>query len=607
MTNTAGSLTTTVKGINGTLLSSLATGILKSTTTTGVPSIAVSGTDYALPNANTTGTAANVTGTSNSTLTTLSALSLPSTQITGLGTGATATIANYETTSAAALLAPIASPTFTGLVTAPFLTAGSFYLTGNFTEIASALNFKYSASVVTTGAGYFDAISNVGGTPGVVIIRGGDSGLIYTSYLTFSSTGGLFGVGITAPNITFSGCSTAGVATTTSGGVIGCSNAPTIAVTNMTGTGAFATTGNAGNVTGTSNSTLTTLSALALPQSQVTGLAASLALLAPLASPAITGTASAVNLNVSGKVGINMTGPTSPLEVQATGNSSIPFYIQDSTASFPLLQFRQDSSGVGQFQMQNGTGTTVQVGTGSGGTTFFDSGADFLINTTTDCGKALCVTGNAAITGAVTTGLATFKAAAVSTNAWAAVDSASSNVLAQLHEDSAHNGEFSLANSTPTTVLQFDANVTGATFINLPTTFGGITLCPVSICNLGAEITNSIAGTGTATFAAGAGAGGTPGSPTCTTSHICDSTGGTVSLTNGTTPPTTGVLLTFTTGVTRNNQPECTSQVRLAVSPFTLIDSACSTTTTTAVVNLTGTAPTASVAYTIQVQIAHGN
>jgi hypothetical protein len=67
------------------------------------------------------------------------------------------------------------------------------------------------------------------------------------------------------------------------------------------------------------------------------------------------------------------------------------------------------------------------------------------------------------------------------------------------------------------------------------------------------------------------------------------------------------VLLTFTTGVTRNNQPECTSQVRLAVSPFTLIDSACSTTTTTAVVNLTGTAPTASVAYTIQVQIAHGN
>lgn len=42
MTNTAASLATTVKGINGTLLSGLATGILKNTTTTGVPSIATS-------------------------------------------------------------------------------------------------------------------------------------------------------------------------------------------------------------------------------------------------------------------------------------------------------------------------------------------------------------------------------------------------------------------------------------------------------------------------------------------------------------------------------------------------------------------------------------
>jgi hypothetical protein len=42
MTNTAGSLATTVKGINGTLLSGLATGIVKNTTSTGVPSIATS-------------------------------------------------------------------------------------------------------------------------------------------------------------------------------------------------------------------------------------------------------------------------------------------------------------------------------------------------------------------------------------------------------------------------------------------------------------------------------------------------------------------------------------------------------------------------------------
>ena len=42
-------------------------------------------------------------------------------------------------------------------------------------------------------------------------------------------------------------------------------------VTNLTGTGAFNTTGTAGNITATSNSTLTTLSSLSLPGSQLTG------------------------------------------------------------------------------------------------------------------------------------------------------------------------------------------------------------------------------------------------------------------------------------------------------------------------------------------------
>jgi hypothetical protein len=49
VTNTAGSLAMTVKAINGTTLSGLATGILKNTTSTGVPSIAVAGTDYVAP------------------------------------------------------------------------------------------------------------------------------------------------------------------------------------------------------------------------------------------------------------------------------------------------------------------------------------------------------------------------------------------------------------------------------------------------------------------------------------------------------------------------------------------------------------------------------
>ncbi len=47
-----GSVTATVAGINDTILSGLATGLLKNTTVTGVPRIAVPGTDYVLPSGN---------------------------------------------------------------------------------------------------------------------------------------------------------------------------------------------------------------------------------------------------------------------------------------------------------------------------------------------------------------------------------------------------------------------------------------------------------------------------------------------------------------------------------------------------------------------------
>jgi hypothetical protein len=64
-TSTATGGATTVKGANGTLYSSLATGILKNTTGTGVPSIAAAGADYQLPN--TGGTCTNQVVTAIST------------------------------------------------------------------------------------------------------------------------------------------------------------------------------------------------------------------------------------------------------------------------------------------------------------------------------------------------------------------------------------------------------------------------------------------------------------------------------------------------------------------------------------------------------------
>ena len=61
-----GNVGLTVKGINGTILSTLGTGILKNTTGTGVPSIAVAA-DFPTLNQNTTGNAATVTTNANLT------------------------------------------------------------------------------------------------------------------------------------------------------------------------------------------------------------------------------------------------------------------------------------------------------------------------------------------------------------------------------------------------------------------------------------------------------------------------------------------------------------------------------------------------------------
>lgn len=111
---------------------------------------------------------------------------------------------------------------------------------------------------------------------------------------------------------------------------------------------------------------------------------------------------------------------------------------------------------------------------------------------------------------------------------------------------------------------------------------------------------NGIAGLQTATFATGAGAGTTPGTPACTASHICDSISGSIGLTTGTATPTTGIVLTVTTGVTRTNLPNCVAFANLTASPFTQVTIYPSYTTTTVVLNATGTALTASTAYTLR-------
>lgn len=90
VTNTAGSLATTVIKINGVSLAGLITGILKNTTTTGVPSIAVAGTDYQTPLVFSTGltnTTGTVTVNSSQSISTISNLTSNGFVKTSGGTG----------------------------------------------------------------------------------------------------------------------------------------------------------------------------------------------------------------------------------------------------------------------------------------------------------------------------------------------------------------------------------------------------------------------------------------------------------------------------------------------------------------------------------------
>lgn len=135
--------------------------------------------------------------------------------------------------------------------------------------------------------------------------------------------------------------------------------------------------------------------------------------------------------------------------------------------------------------------------------------------------------------------------------------------------------------------------VTGHATLDLPLTGGTLS----GALNGTTAAFFSLSGTGTATFTLGAGAGTTPGTPTC--SGICDSMHGTVIFTTGTAPPSTGTLLTIQTGTTYMAIPLCVGQLRLSASPNTLTDTRLTYTTTPAqiIFNLTGTALSASTAY----------
>lgn len=129
---TSGSNAVTVKGINGTLLSGLATGLLKNTTTTGAPTIAVEGTDY------NNRVLVSVTNTSTGTATNMMANSLGFTP--GLWTPASANsigvcVSGCGTTGTARIqVSGIAAVTFDNAVTQGHLAIPSTSVAGDLSD-----------------------------------------------------------------------------------------------------------------------------------------------------------------------------------------------------------------------------------------------------------------------------------------------------------------------------------------------------------------------------------------------------------------------------------------------------------------------------------------
>ena len=110
-----GTFTATVGKINGTSLSTLSTGILKNTTSTGVPSIAIAGTDYQLPiSLTTTGSSAAATLTGNT-------LNIPIYTLAGLGgiglSGLSATAPLSYNSGTGAFSIPLATSSANGYLT----------------------------------------------------------------------------------------------------------------------------------------------------------------------------------------------------------------------------------------------------------------------------------------------------------------------------------------------------------------------------------------------------------------------------------------------------------------------------------------------------------
>ena len=150
-----GATALTVVGINNTTLSGLATGILKNTITTGVPSIAVAG-DFPTLNQNTTGNAATVTVNADLTgpITSAGNATAIASQT---GTGSKFVVDTSPT---------IITPVITTSATVPLIIGG--------TSATSSRTYKTTTGVGAAGADHIFQVGNNGATEAMRILNSGD-------------------------------------------------------------------------------------------------------------------------------------------------------------------------------------------------------------------------------------------------------------------------------------------------------------------------------------------------------------------------------------------------------------------------------------------------
>ena len=402
-----GSFTSTVTKINGTLLAGLATGILKNTTSTGVPTIAVAGTDYQAPLTAGTGVAIssnivsigqtitttssptfsgiNYNGSTSGTANVIAPAVAGTTTITLPGaTGTLATIAGTETFTNKTLTSPV-------LTTPNLGTPSSATLTN-----ATGLPIATGISGLGTGIASFLATPTSSNLISAVTDETGTGALVFANTPTLVSPviGAATGTSLTLTGVLSAGTSSVTSSTVSGNGTVGGTFGVTGATTlsSISAHGGAATFSSTVNVTGATTLTSLTTSGT----STLTTLSAGATMVSSLIAPTITGGSSttqsltyktttgvgatgadhifqvgnngateALRITNAGNVGVGTNSPTSKLDV-AAGTTTNVTGINLTGSINDFLQFN--------VQNTNNTGNSAQSG--------FNAMADNGTNTT---------------------------------------------------------------------------------------------------------------------------------------------------------------------------------------------------------------------------------